>query len=125
MRALPGARLLACARLASCVRLVSCALASGFASGAGAATCDFADYPGSVFLDGPCTASGLDGTAPTFTVRGRSVRVEFGDHQGRFHRWRLNGRAASAYEFNREAYCGWTDDLAQSFCYATRGAIPR
>lgn len=106
-------------------RLVGCALAAGFASSATAASCDFADYPGEIFIDGTCMAGGLDGTVQTFTLKGRSVRVEFGGHQGRFHRWRLNGKAASAYEFNREAYCGWTDDLAQSFCFATRGPIPQ
>jgi hypothetical protein len=88
-----------------------------------AATCDFADYRANVFLDGPCTQAG--DAAPVFTLKGRSIRVEYGDHQGRFHRWRLNGKAASAYEFNREAYCAWTDDLSQSFCYALRGPLPQ
>ncbi len=89
-----------------------------------AATCDFADYTANLFLDGPCTMDAAAATQ-TFVVRGQRVRVAFGEHQGRFHRWRLNGKAASAYEFNREAYCGWTDDLAQSFCFAYRGPIPQ
>ena len=91
---------------------------------ADAASCEFADYAANLFLDGPCSVDAATATQ-TFLVKGRDVRVAFGDHQGRFHRWRINGRAASAYEFNREAYCGWTDDLSQSFCFAYRGPIPR
>lgn len=104
-------------------------LAGLTAATARAATCDFADYPSNTFLDGPCAlddpSSGASSAGRTFTIRGRRVSVTFGEHQGRFHRWRLNGKAASAYEFNREAYCGWTDDLSQSFCFAYRGAIPQ
>ena len=89
-----------------------------------AANCDFADYAANLFLDGPCMMDAAT-TTQTVVVKGRRVRVAFGEHQGRFHRWRINGKAASAYEFNREAYCGWTDDLSQSFCVAYRGPIPQ
>lgn len=109
------------ALLATGVVLVSSAIALPSVR---AADCEFADYAANLFLEGPCTTDA--GTiTQTFVVKGQQVRVAFGDHQGRFHRWRLNGKAASAYEFNREAYCGWTDDLAQSFCFAYRGPIPR
>jgi hypothetical protein len=88
-----------------------------------ATTCDFADYSANLFRRGACR-SDLADTTETFVVEGTRVVLDYGDHQGRFHRWRLNGKAASAYEFNRDAYCGWTDDLTQSFCFAIEGPVP-
>lgn len=113
----------------TCLRLSLAMLASLAATASRAATCDVSDFASNTFVDGPCTVQDVSPVPTTFaqafTIKGRRVVVAFGEHQGRFHRWTLNGKPASAYEFNREAYCGWTDDLSESFCFAYRGAIPQ
>ncbi|MGU3475638.1 hypothetical protein [Methylobacterium sp. D48H] len=91
-----------------------------------AVQCSFDDYDANIFEQGSCSMSEpqIGGAyEQVFTLKGRRITIDWPDHQGQFHRWKINGKPAAAYEFNRERYCGWTDDLKQAFCYALRGRV--
>jgi hypothetical protein len=90
---------------------------------AAAAMCEYANHRNKVFLSGRCSVPSASLTK-TVVINKTKVKVEFVDHLGEYHRWKINGKNASAYEFHREAYCGWTDDLSEHICFAYRGRPP-
>ena len=83
-------------------------------------TCDYQNTQRDIFLEGKCKIIELNNQQHygfVASLKGRAITIIFVNHQGQYHRWVINGKPAAAYEFNRTAYCGWSDDLTESFCF--------
>ncbi|WP_416355566.1 hypothetical protein ACLNGM_15110 [Aureimonas phyllosphaerae] len=90
------------------------------ATEASAASCDYLNTKTDAFADGPCkieqTSKGYRLAIPGLP---KPVVIQQGPHQGQFHRWKLNGRAATFYELDRGSFCGTTDDLTENVCFSS------
>lgn len=99
--------------------ILTLAVAVGMPTVANAAFCEAFDAATSDLKDGRCTIQEIGSDLPfrqDVTVGGSKYRIEYTSRQGRFHRWKINGKTASAYEIDRASFCGWTDDLQLSVC---------